>query len=182
MPCANKTGADMYLHTPTRNAHLLRRIVYCLLPLAAGLGATLALLLAGGPLLPAYANTTTYPGCGATIQACIDNASAGDTILISAGDYTESLTLSKAVSLTGALSSTTILHALVGQRVLTVTGAAVDSSVVISGLTFTGGGITTTYNCPDGCGGGIYISATAQPRLENLILANNSAGFDGGGL
>src|SRR5579859_258867 len=161
----------------------IRRLSLCLLPLGLGVGAALVLLLlAGGPARPAYASTLTYPGCGATIQACIDGASAGDTILISADDYTESLTLSKAVSLTGALSSTTILHALPNTRVLTVTGAVVNSSVVISGLTFTGGLVTGTLACPDSCGGGILITDTAQPLLVNVRLISNTAAFDGGGL
>jgi len=161
---------------------IIRRLTLCLLPLAAGIGGALVLLLlASRPARPAYAATLTFPGCASTIQGCIDNASPGDTILISAGDYTESLTLSKAVSLTGALSSTTILNALPMTRVLTIEGAAVDSSVVISGLTFTGGDVTGTQSCPDSCGGGIMITGTAQPLLENIILTHNSA-YNGGGL
>lgn len=162
---------------------LARRVALCLAPVLAGFGAALALLaLAGGPARLAYAGTLTYPGCAATIQLCIDGANAGDTILISAGNYTESLTLSKAVSLTGALSSTTILHALPNTRVLTVTGAAVDSSVVISGLTFTGGNVTGTAYCPDKCGGGLVILFSAQPSLAGLRLISNTAGGYGGGL
>ena len=161
----------------------LRRIAHCLLPLVLGTGATLVLLLlASEPARPAYAGTLTFPGCAATIQGCINIANPGDTILISAGDYTESLTLNKAVSLTGALSSTTILHALPNTRVLTVTGAAVDSSAVISGLTFTGGLVTGTQTCPDSCGGAILITGGAQPLLSNLQLSGNTAGFDGGGI
>jgi hypothetical protein len=119
-------------------AAFVRKIGYCLLPVLLGAGAALVLLpITRGPARQAYAGT--FPACGATIQACIDAAQGGDTIFIPAGDYTESLTLSKAVSLTGELSSTTILHALPNTRVLTVTGAAADSSTLISGLTFAGG-------------------------------------------
>jgi predicted outer membrane repeat protein len=85
------------------------------------------------------------------------------------------------VSLTGVNSATTILQALPAQRVLTVTGAAVDSSVVISGLTFTGGSLPTG-NCPESCGAGLLIADSAQPRLENLRILNNAAGQQGGGL
>lgn len=160
----------------------LRRIGYCLLPLALGMGAALVLLgLSGGPARTAYAGTLTFPGCAASIQGCIDIASPGDTILISAGDYTESLTLSKAVSLTGALSSTTTLHALPNTRVLTLTGAAVDSSVIISGLTFAGGH-AVGGGCPVGCGGAILITATAQPLLINLTISNGLADPYGGGI
>jgi nitrous oxidase accessory protein NosD len=145
----------MHAENPGRLTAGLRRMGYCLLPVLLGAGAALALLLiTGAPARPAYAGT--FPACGATIQACIDAAQAGDTIFIPAGDYTESLTLNKAVSLTGQLSGTTFLHALPNTRVLTVTGAAVNSSVVISGLTFTGGNVTGSA-CPASCGGGVLI-------------------------
>ena len=112
-------SAQLYLPVSQRLAAVAATVLAGLL----ACGALLAAL--GGLVRPAYASTLTFPGCASTIQACIENAQAGDTILISAGDYTESLTLSKAVSLTGALSSTTILHALPNTRALTVTGAAV---------------------------------------------------------
>src|SRR4029079_206886 len=93
------------------------------------------------------------------------------------GQYTESLTLSKTVSLRGALSSTTIIHALAGQRVLTVTGAGINNSTVISGLTFRDG------NTSDFSGGGaIRVEDFAQPLLQNLIITGNQASTTGGGL
>jgi hypothetical protein len=116
-----------------------------------------------------------------TIQAAINTANPGDTVIVPAGNYTESLTLSKAVSLTGVSSATTIIHALPNQRVLTVTGAAISNSVVISGLTLTGGNVTGGDSCPTFCGGGLLITGTAQPLLQNLIIANNQAGWYGGG-
>src|SRR5437667_284770 len=150
----------------------VRRIGFCLLPIALGMGAALLLLIASGPAGRAYAGT--FPACGASIQACVDAASPGDTIFIPAGNYTESLTLSKAVSLTGALSSTTILHALPNTRVLTVTGAAVDSSVVISGLTFAGGH-ALGGSCQTACGGAMLITGSARPLLVNLTISNSIA-------
>ncbi len=93
---------------------------------------------------------------GESIQAAIDAANNGDTIFITAGRYTESLTLSKPVSLIGAGRDTTILHAVEGQRVLTVTGATISNSVVISGLTFTGGDIST--------GGSVLKTVAAESR------------------
>jgi hypothetical protein len=71
-----------------------RRIGYCLLPVLLGTGAALVLLLVAGlPARPAYAATHTFPGCAATFQLCIDNASAGDAILISTGNSSESPSL-----------------------------------------------------------------------------------------
>jgi predicted outer membrane repeat protein len=108
--------------------------------------------------------------CSGSIQSCIDAANDGDTILIAAGTYTESLTLSKPVSLTGVSSHTTILHAVAGQRVLTVTGATIGNSVVISGLTFTGGAT--------GSGGGIL--AYYDLNLTNVRIISNAAQSGGG--
>ena len=126
-----------------------------------------------------HAATTTT--CLGSIQACIDAALDGDTILIPAGTYTESLTLSKPVSLTGVNSATTILHAVANQRVLTVTGATISNSVVISGLMFTGGDVRGgSYVCPQNCGGGMLITDTAQPVLANIIVISNSATYAGG--
>lgn len=109
-----------------------------------------------------------------TIQAAINAAAAGDTVIIPAGIYTESLTLSKAVSLTGVSSATTIIQALANQRVLTVTGAVISNSVVISGLTLTGG------RASPGWGGGILVTNNARPLLQSLIVTNNQAGYGGG--
>src|SRR5688500_2457546 len=154
----------------SRRAVTVGRTLTCLLALVAGLLATAALLLVmGGPvrlaLAAPLADTITVT---VSIQDTIDAALPGDTVFVPAGTYTESLTLSQAVSLTGELSSTTIIHAVAGQRVLTVTGAAVNSTVVISGLTFTGGDTS-------GDGGGLSVESNAQPRLENLIIASNNA-------
>jgi predicted outer membrane repeat protein len=116
----------------------------------------------------------TLINCSGSIQACIDAANDGDTILIAAGRYTESLTLSKPVSLTGENRDTTIIHAVTGQRVLTVTGATISNSVVISGLTITGG--SADY------GGGVLITDTAEPLIRDSILISNAASVNGGGL
>lgn len=161
----------------------VRRLPWCLLPLLLGGAAVFMLLLtASGSIRTASAapDTVTFPGCGATIQDCLDTAAVGETIVVQPGTYITSLTLSRAVSLTGVNSATTILQALPAQRVLTVTGAAVDNSVVISGLTFTGGWATGGL-CPSGCGGGLLVADDATPALNDLQIVNN-LGFDGGGV
>jgi predicted outer membrane repeat protein len=109
---------------------------------------------------------------GESIQAAIDAANNGDTIFITAGRYTESLTLSKPVSLMGADRDTTILRAVEGQPVLTVTGATISNSVVISGLTFTGGNADN--------GGGIYSDAPLT--VMNSRFISNTAQQSGGGI
>ncbi|CAG1006663.1 hypothetical protein ANAEL_03444 [Anaerolineales bacterium] len=118
----------------------------------------------------------------ATVQHAIDVANDGEQVLIASGLYTQSATLYKPVSLTGVSSDTTILHAAAGQRVLTVTGATISNSVVISGLTFTGGNLSGESYCPEHCGGGVLVTDFAQATIQNVIFSNNAASGAGGGL
>jgi predicted outer membrane repeat protein len=108
----------------------------------------------------------------ATVQRAVDVANEGEKVVIASGLYTQSTTLYKPVSLTGVNSATTILHAVEGQRVLTVTGATISNSVVISGLTFTGG--SADY------GGGMLITDTAQPLIRDSSFISNAANVGGG--
>lgn len=125
-------------------------------------------------MLRPLADTITVGGaCGATIQECISSANAGDTVLIPAGEYEESLLLTKAVSLVGADRETTIVRAASQQRALTISGVDVNASVVISGLTFTKAEVDES--CPAGSAcGGILVNGEAQPSLVNLIIAANN--------
>jgi predicted outer membrane repeat protein len=169
-----------------------RRVFTLAAAAMAGLLAVAALMaLLGGPLAarPAWAapmaQTRIWPGgpapCNAGLQACINGSAHGDTIVVQAGTYVTSVTLNRAVSLTGVSSATAVLQAPPGQRVLMVTGAAISNTVVISGLTFTGGNVTASAFCPEGCGGGIHVTGQAQPQFVNVIISGNSA-HNGGGL
>jgi hypothetical protein len=177
-----------HLAPPGFRATGLSRLAWCGLPLALGVGAALALLLlVGAPARPASAAapnspsvTIFFPGCGATIQACLNAAAPGTTLVISAGTYTTSLTLSNTVNLTGVSSATVILRALNNQRVLTVT-SAVTGSVVISGITFANGHALGGV-CTSGCGGAVYLDSGTHPQLTNLKLLSSTAAAGGGGL
>ena len=108
--------------------------------------------------------TRTYPSaapCDTTLQACIDGSADGDVINLAANIYITSVTLNKAVSLIGAGAASTIIQALPSQRVLTVT-AAMNEATQIAGLTFQGG------NAGAANGGGIFLSAGAQPLLQHI--------------
>src|SRR5262249_5793238 len=128
---------------------------------------------------------TTYPSllapCNTTLQACINGTAAGITIHIAPGSYITSVTLNKAVSLIGVGSTSTIIRALSNQRIITVTGATITQSTVISGLTFAGGNALGT-TCPTGCGGAMLITGSAQPLLQNLVISNSNSRLEGGGL
>jgi hypothetical protein len=163
-------------------SHPMKRpTLYLTLPSLLGLSLALALLgLLNQPTheIASAAPLQTTLIVTTTIQAAIDAAQPGDMIFIPAGTYTESLTLSKAVSLTGESAPTTIISAQPNDRVLTVTGASINQTVIISGLTFANGNILTGV----GEGGGLWIGNQAQPLLQNLIFTNCTASERGGGL
>ena len=120
--------------------------------------------------------TRTYPGaapCNTTLQACINGSADGDVINIAAGVYITSVTLNKAVSLIGVNAASTIIQALPGQRVLTVT-AAMNDATQIANLTFQGGNVGAVN------GGGIFLLAGAQPLLQHIHVVANFAQSGGG--
>lgn len=163
---------------------ILRTLIRLSLALAVVITTLVAigLVLAQAPLAPA--GSYTYPGstpCETTLQACINGLNEGDVIHILPGEYTTSLTLNKAVSLIGSHPLTpTVLRAPIGQRVLSITGATINNSVVISGLQITGGDLSEGGQCPTSCGGGILISDGAWPMLNNLVVSGNRASSGGG--
>lgn len=120
-----------------------------------------ALAKAPGALASATIPVTT------TIQAAIDAAQAGDIVSIPAGAYTESLTIDKSLTLTGAGSGATIIHAIAGQRVISVT----DVDVRLMNLKVTGGQ-------SDG-GGGIWAS-NSNVRMFSCWIVDNTAAYGGG--
>ncbi len=135
----------------------IRRLLLATLPVVLALMA-LVLIMPGlkaearvtqTALIPLSPTGVPYPGaapCNTTLQACIMALPTGETINILPGVYTESITLDRRVSLIGSGSDQTILRASSG-RVMTIIGAAVDSSIVISGLMIAGGRLTG-QGCP----------------------------------
>jgi hypothetical protein len=169
------------MHPASARAYL-RRAPWCLLPLVVGVGAALIVLLtARGPLPSARAapDSLSYPGCGATIQACLNAAAPGDTVVLQPGTYITSVAIGNAVNLSGANSATTILQALPGQRAIYVAGPAIYPSVTISGLTVMGGSALGA-TCQTACGGGILVTGTMNASIVNVRLVGNIAGFAGG--
>lgn len=131
--------------------------------------AVLAGLSLGKPALanaPGALSAATIP-VTTTIQAAIDAAQAGDIVSIPAGAYTESLTIDKSLTLTGAGSGATIVHAIAGQRVISVT----DVDVRLMNLKVTGGQ-------SDG-GGGIWAN-NANVQILACWIVDNAAGYGGG--
>jgi hypothetical protein len=79
------------------------------------------------------------PGCLSTIQAAVNAASDGDTIMIAPGTYAGGVTIDVSVTIEGAGAHNTIING--GGPVLTIGQAFADSepTVSISGVTLTGG-------------------------------------------
>ena len=114
-----------------------------------------------------------------TIQAAINYAVAGDTVLIEEGTYVENVTLGKDIVLgsrylktpeLGYIENTVIDGDSVG-TVLTISDTR--SSAVVAGLTLQNGFSTQ--------GGGLNLSSTSGTVVRNMLIIENVA-TDGGGV
>lgn len=142
-----------------------------------GLALLVALVFCG---LSALAqNTINVPGDQPTIQAAINAANSGDTVLVAPGAYAENINFSgKAITVTssGGASVTTIDGGAIAPVVIFAAGEGPSS--VLNGFTIQNGTSTfaTQYE-----GGGIYIRS-ASPTITNNVIQNNTACSDGGGI
>ena len=101
------------------------KIKYSIYQQVVGLTAVLAL-----GALPAAAATRNVPSQYSTVQAAINAAASGDTILIASGTYTGPFTVSSSktkITIQGASSTGTILTA--GQNQVTLTVSATDVTI-----------------------------------------------------
>lgn len=115
----------------------------------------------------------------ATITHAISQANPGNNIQIAAGDYTESFTIDKALTLQGSGAGSTNIQAhaqpgIATTRVITVpAGLSVEiAEVTIRHGHVTGGGAS-------GRGGGINNTSSGL-RLTNVTLDQNEATYGGG--
>ena len=130
-------------------------------------------------------------GCGYTsIQAAVDAASNGDTVLVNvAGSLTESrISVSKNLVIRGLGQYQTIVqaHAQRGaarHRIFYITGGAV---VVLENMTLQNGRETADFTNRKGGGGGILIDGSSTHVTLNQITIrhcdNVSAGGNGAGI
>lgn len=87
--------------------------------------------------LGALGATLHVPGSYATIQAAINAANPGDTILVAAGIYVENLNITKWVTISGVGTDLVILQPAVAGYGIGVSGAG--SNVTIENITITAG-------------------------------------------
>ena len=119
------------------------------------------------------------PSDFATVNAAIDAASYGDTVVIAAGTHLLSAALNpsgKVITVRGQIDSQgepiTILDAQGGSSVLEFSSIE-GSSTIFENLVLTGGAAPS--------GAGLYC-AGASPQLTNCVFRDNSATYDGGGI
>lgn len=171
-----------------------------------------AIALAGGAglSLPAAAGTIRVPQDQPTIQAAIDAAAAGDTVLVSPGVYTgpgnRNLdTRSKAITVKSAGGAATCVLDAEGisrseyQAVFVIQGSETPATVIEGftirgGYHFNGGGVSVLSGSPtfrdcvitgnhvDCWGGGVYVQSSGSPRFINCRVAGNSSAAEGGGI
>jgi hypothetical protein len=143
-------------------------------------------------LCPALA-TTYYVNPGQSIQTAIDSASYFDTVEVTAGTYTENITLKSGVALVGAGAASTTIDPN-GGTVVTASGC--DPNTRLTGFTITGaagstygGGMSNVYsrviitNCAFIANwatyGGAMRNLRSDPNLLNCIFIGNSANYGG---
>jgi hypothetical protein len=151
--------------------------------------AFMAVTAAGGLALvaqPALAATlcvgSSY-ACYTTIQAAVNAAHDGDTIIIGPGSFAGGVTITKSIQLQGAGAASTVIHG--GGSVLTIGafGAPIEPTVSISGVTITGG---VARSSPESipftgkagvwaAGGGIEIPPGAHLGVGATVTISDSA-------
>ncbi|HOH81281.1 MAG TPA: pectinesterase family protein, partial [Methanoregulaceae archaeon] len=121
------------------------------------------------------------PGDVETLQAAVDAASDGDTILLKKGTYHENIVINKSVTLIGFGPGSTIISGDTGAEiikggVINITKPLLQSSgpnVTLVGMTIMQG--TAQY------GGGIFNSEGTL-TLSGVSITNSTASFSGGGI
>jgi parallel beta-helix repeat protein len=125
---------------------------------------------------------------GGSIQAAINAADPGDTILVHSGTYDENITINKALSLVGENRDSTIIQGISSPQslyVVTILGANVvltnftikKSSMAeyTSGVLVVSGSNVISSNKIIGSYYGLRIYASSGNVISNNIISNNSA-------
>jgi Bacterial Ig-like domain (group 3) len=139
----------------------------------------LACLIAFGIAALAPAQTTIHvPADQPTIQAGINAANNGDTVLVAPGTYNENINFNgKAITVTssGGPSVTTINGGNKPGVATVVFANGETSTSVISNFTITGGGDTIYSGTSDG---GVYVGEASPTIQNNTVTANYCHNID----
>ncbi|RLC91893.1 MAG: hypothetical protein DRI39_09405, partial [Chloroflexi bacterium] len=159
------------------NSRLVPKAALFILCLLVGLAPVLmSLFVIGVPPARAVA-TITVPDDYPTIQAAIDAAASGDTIVVAAGTYTEKVTVNKAVTLRGANAdvSAGATPGTRGPESIIQGGLVLQANgIIVNGFTIDGPAAT-------GENAGIYIvGGTSGHTISNNILAGHGTAYGDG--
>ena len=125
------------------------------------------------------ATTINVPADQATIQAGIDAAINGDTVLVQPGTYTENIIWpeTNGIKLISAGdSSNTIIDGGGMSSVIYMNpqSATIDTTTLIQGFKITNGGSVSS-------GAGIFMD-NASPKIFEISIQNNTSALNGGGV
>ncbi|MFH1313317.1 MAG: right-handed parallel beta-helix repeat-containing protein [Candidatus Eisenbacteria bacterium] len=156
------------------------------------------LVLVGTPVA-GYAATWNVPGDALTVQAGIDSASAGDTVLVAPDTYYENLVMKDGVVLTssGGRDVTTLEPAIIDSPIVDCTslgaGTVIEGFTFRNGDSFVGAGVKCigseiaildnrfTLNHASN-GAGIAMSDSSDGVIDGNAFEDNVAGNWGGGI
>ena len=159
----------------------MHRLLFGLSELVVAMLISLVSLGRGGPVAQAATLSVCPVGCPYTsVQAAIDAAATGDTIVIAPGIYPAQLTIrGTALTLQGSGSDVTVLDGEYVGRVLLVEW---DATVTLRALTVRHGRATDAA-FPEGYGGGIFIATGGMLTIsQSAITGNTAEGQRGGGI
>ncbi|MBT3168484.1 MAG: T9SS type A sorting domain-containing protein [Candidatus Cloacimonetes bacterium] len=148
----------------------------------------------------AFTITINVPADYETIQAGINAATEGDSVLVAAGIYYENIVwpVVNGIKLIGESEETTIIDGNALANVIYFNSSNIDTTTLTTNFTIQngssdyGGGIrceesspnltniTITCNSAVDYGGGISCRYSSNPSLENVTFTNNSANHGGG--
>ena len=141
----------------------------------------LALLIAASAT-PARTVTWRVPGHCLTIQAGVDSAAIGDTVLVACDTYYEhDIIMKSGVCLTSETGEAACVTIDAQQQGRVIYCLDVDDAASIVGFTATGGLAPDGAALLDSLGGGIYCE-NSSPTLENCTFSGNTASLAGGGM
>ncbi len=152
-----------------------------------GLYLLAAVLISAGLVSVKNVSAATFNVCKtscaySTIQSAINAASPGDTVLVDDGTYIENIDfMGKAITVNSVNGAgKTIIDGAQKDSVVTFNNNE-DRSSVLAGFTLTNGSGKPDIWRGNVWGGGIYING-ASPNINNCIIQQNHADWQGGGI